>query len=282
MSKTVEEMLNEMNQTWERGKDGPVVPPDGEYKMQLVSAEIRPNKAGDKLLCFRQHTIVEGEYANVTVRDFISLTENQIFRLKQWIEQMQYEAPEDLADVPAVLDAIIAENPTYIAFLKSSGDFLNITDFEVVDDDEEESDDAEEVDEDSDEGEEEQSEDEESEETEEATEEATFEDQDHMELVTTATACGVELPDGISKKDAVKEMKGYDWDYNDFKDNPEGLAIIKKYGMDVVNEPAPPTPKKTASVTKTLVKKAVPAAPAKAVSKPAPVGIKKPSIIRKK
>lgn len=268
MAKSVEEMLTEMNDTWEKGKDGPVVPPDGEYMMQLVNAEIGPNKAGDKLRCVRTHTIIEGEYANTTVRDFISLNEGQIFRLKQWIEQMGYEAPDNLSDVPAVLEAIIAENPTYTANLKSSGDFLNVTDFEVIGTESEDGDGSEEMEEAEAGGEEEETVEEETTESEES--EGDYEDQEHMDLVTTAAACGVEIADGLSKEEVIAEMKGYDWDYNDFAENPEGLALIEKYGMDVVNKPAPT--KKALPLTK---KPAPAAVEAKKVGAPVkkPVGV---------
>lgn len=301
MGKSVEEMLAGMNETWEKGKDGPVVPPDGEYMMQLVSAEIRPNKAGDKLLCARQHTIIEGEYANTVVRDFISLNENQIFRLKQWIEQMGYEAPDDLSQVPAVLEAIIAENPTYTANLKSSGDFLNVTDFEVVGsggegDEEEVVQDAGEVKGEQPEGEGEA----EGEEAAPEGGEVVYEDQDHLDLYTVAAACGVTVPEGLTKDQLVAEMKGYDWDYNDFTENPEGLALIEKYKMDIVNKPAPAkkpvaavVAKKAPVITKVAPAHAKPATPAKtpvatsAVAKKpaavtAPVAKKTAPIIRKK
>lgn len=248
MAKSVEEMLGEMNKTWSRSKNGPVTPPDGEYMMQLVSAEIRPNKAGDKLICFRQHVIIEGEFANVVVRDFISLTENQIFRLNQWIGQMGYEAPDDLREAPAVLEAIIAENPTYTANLKSSGDFLNITDFEIVEsgtkaapepEPEEEAEEDEPVVEEPTEVSEEEDE-----------PESDYEDQDHVDLYGIAAACSVEVKDGLSKDKLLEAMGDYDWDFNDFKNNPDGLALVKKYGLDVINEP----------VATSSVKKAKPAA----------------------
>lgn len=284
MAKSVEQMLGEMEDAWQRGKEGPIVPPDGEYMMQLVSADIRPTKDGTKLICFRQHTIIEGEYANATVRDFVSLQENQMYRMNQWIEQMGYESPESPKDIPAILEAIIAENPTYTANLRSSGDFTNITDFEVVQT--EDGDEAEAV-EDGGESEEEVEE--------VAEEEGGYEDDEHAQLYGICAACGAEIVDGLDKAALIAEMKNFEWEYSDFVDDPDGLALMKKLSMDIIGAPAvkpalakkgpaaavKPAGAKTVAATTVGKKPGVVGRPA-AKPAPAPAAKGKPGLIRRK
>jgi hypothetical protein len=123
--------LTEFQNNWEAGKSSSPsdnrVPP-GQYRMQLQNAEVTESMTSGKLLIIREHIIIDGEFLGRVVRDFISLETDFGPRMTaQFIQQMGMEPPERIDALPDILAAITEAAPKYLARVKHSGDFLNVS-----------------------------------------------------------------------------------------------------------------------------------------------------------
>ena len=119
--------LKDMKKRWNEGKDKvPGVPP-GEYIFRLQKAELGESQTSGNLMVRREHLVVAGEYAGEVVRDNQQLeTDNGPFFVAKWVESMGYEPPEDIEDLPAILEEMTSDAPLCKGRVSHSGDFTNV------------------------------------------------------------------------------------------------------------------------------------------------------------
>lgn len=125
--------LKQMNKDWKEGKDAPPGAPDGTYAMQLQAVGIREAESSGNLYVNREHLITDGEHEGSVLYDMLSLaTERGPYFVARFIDQMGYEAPENIADLPETLEAIQNDAPCYMGTVKHNGDFINVRIGEVT------------------------------------------------------------------------------------------------------------------------------------------------------
>lgn len=140
----MKERLKAMQKAWEARGSSSATVPDGKYEMKLQDFSIDTAKSSGKLMITREHLITSGEFAGDVVRDRMSLeTEYSSFFVSQWIESMGCDPPEQIEDLPETIQSIVEDCLSYTATVKKSGDFVNVTNCQLIesyddDDDEEE------------------------------------------------------------------------------------------------------------------------------------------------
>jgi len=170
--------LKDMKKRWNEGKDKVPGVPQGEYIFRLQKAEVAESQTSGNLMVKREHLVVAGEYAGEVVRDNQQLeTDNGPFFVAKWVESMGYEPPEDIEDLPAILEEMTSDAPLCKGRVSHSGDFTNVRIEGAVD----ESDVDEELEEEYGEEEEEPEDDEEEEESDDEEEESDDEEEDDEE-----------------------------------------------------------------------------------------------------
>lgn len=118
--------LGAMQARWETGRKNPPGPPAGVYEMRLQAASLRESSSG-KLYVRREHYILDGEAAGEVAYDNLNFeTDNGMFFLGQWVDQMGFELPEDLADIEETIAAIVDASPTYIGKIIKRDGFTNV------------------------------------------------------------------------------------------------------------------------------------------------------------
>lgn len=132
MAKGFKGKLKKMKKLWDDGKDSPPGVPDGIYQMQLQACTLKESQNG-KLYIAREHLVLEGEFEGEVVRDMISLeTDQGPYYVAKFIDQMGYEVPEDVTDIPEVLETIENDASVYKASAKRSGEFTNVRIQEII------------------------------------------------------------------------------------------------------------------------------------------------------
>lgn len=115
--------LNAMQESWATGKNAPTGVPDGQYNLQLESAELKESQTSQKLMIHRKHVVLDGEHTGTTIHDYIVIEgEYGPRNLAEFIQQMGYEVPEQLEEVEGILSAIVNDAPTYTAQVKKAKD----------------------------------------------------------------------------------------------------------------------------------------------------------------
>lgn len=125
-----EDRLQQMQETWGGIASGEGMPgqvPEGIYRMQLQSAELKLSESSDKLMIHRENYILDGEHAGQVVHDYLNLeTERGPFFVGLWIEQMGFEIPENSKDIEATVEAIAQAAPIYTGQVKINNGFPNV------------------------------------------------------------------------------------------------------------------------------------------------------------
>ena len=125
-----EDRLKQMQETWDGIASGEGMPgqvPEGIYRMQLQSAELKVSESSDKLMIHRENYILDGEHAGQVVHDYLHLeTERGPFFVGLWIEQMGFEIPENAGDIEATVEAIAQTAPIYTGQVKINNGFPNV------------------------------------------------------------------------------------------------------------------------------------------------------------
>lgn len=134
--------LKGMQDVWEDGKDsGPGDVPEGTYTMQLQGLEIREAQSSGKLYINREHLIIDGEHEGEVIYDIMSLeTPRGPYFIAQFINKLGHEVPDNVSELPEVLESIVACAPIYNATVKKSGDFTNVRINDVLEESTEEPD----------------------------------------------------------------------------------------------------------------------------------------------
>lgn len=102
--------------------------PDGLYDAQLIGAEIGESKgAKARLQVDFSWRFMDGDLEKKVKHDYQGMnTEDGLFYLGRRIEELGYEAPDDLGDLPEVLKAIVKEKIAARIVLKTKGEFQNV------------------------------------------------------------------------------------------------------------------------------------------------------------
>jgi DNA-binding protein H-NS len=133
MGNGFENELASMNASWKTKKKEQPGLPEGIYTMRLVAASLQKSQSSGKLMIHREHLVIDGPMKGEPAHDYLHLeTDNGPYWVSQWVEQMGFQSPDDLNELPEVLDAITQSAPTYNAQVKISGDFRNIRIKEVL------------------------------------------------------------------------------------------------------------------------------------------------------
>lgn len=135
-----QKQLASMRKTWKASKKvydtmfaGAKVP-EGVYIAQVQKCALKESKSSGNLMIARQHLILEGEYKGTMLFDNMQLeTEYGPVFARRWIETVGYEAPEDIEELPELLEAIAGEGPVCKVVVKHSGDFVNVNVSEMLD-----------------------------------------------------------------------------------------------------------------------------------------------------
>jgi len=135
-----QKQLASMKKTWKSSKKvydtmfaGAKVP-EGVYIAQVQKCALKESKSSGNLMIARQHLILEGEYKGTMLFDNMQLeTEYGPVFARKWIETVGYETPEDIEELPELLEAIASEGPVCKVAVKHSGDFVNVNVSEMLD-----------------------------------------------------------------------------------------------------------------------------------------------------
>lgn len=134
-----EEALKHMQEEWamsqgqyEQQFGGEAVPP-GLYIAKLQSAKIKVSKSSGKLMVSREHLLTEGEHTGKVIYDQLMLsTAKNLVYVRQWIDMMGYECPEDVTTLEPTVQAISDEHAFVKITIVDDGDFRNVTVTEVL------------------------------------------------------------------------------------------------------------------------------------------------------
>ena len=128
MTSKFKNRLKAMQDGWENNREFEPNVPEGIYQMQLQSAELCESKSSGNLQIRRIHLVIDGEYANETVKDYLQMeTEKGPAFVAGWLEDMDYEVPEDIMKIEGILEKMTNASPTVQAEVTSSkGGFTNV------------------------------------------------------------------------------------------------------------------------------------------------------------
>lgn len=96
----------------------------GEYVARIANYEVKKSKSSDKWMVERKHTIIAGKYKGVTIRDYIGLESTNIqyvARVRNWLNVLGYEQPEEIADLWEIIEVISKEGQTVQIEVKDKG-----------------------------------------------------------------------------------------------------------------------------------------------------------------
>lgn len=109
---------------------------DGRYLARLIGADLGQSGSGRNQIDF-SWKFLDGDYTGKVKHDYQGIdNEDNLYYLAQRIEQLGYENPDDLGELPALLKAIVKEKPVCTIVLKSKGDFQNVYIRKLHDEDE--------------------------------------------------------------------------------------------------------------------------------------------------
>jgi hypothetical protein len=109
----------------------------GQYIARLQSAKVVESKSTGKLMVRREHVILQGEMEGMVVFDNLQLeTPMGLTFLRRWFDQMGYESPADSSEIEDTIAAINKDAATVKILVKHSGDFVNVSVIEVMEESE--------------------------------------------------------------------------------------------------------------------------------------------------
>jgi len=133
MSKEFKEALRNAREMYEDAKIYSSDVPEGQYKLQLLSASMAFAKTSGALMIKRQHQVLDGDHEGKHVFDNLVLT--HVFgwnNAQKWMELCGYEVPDDPEEVEDVITGINEENPIVIARVTKSGEDNSFTNVHVI------------------------------------------------------------------------------------------------------------------------------------------------------
>jgi hypothetical protein len=116
-----------MKDAWETADGGGSALPPATYLLRLQSAEVEESASSGNLQIHLEHLVVEGELAGEVQHEYLQIeTAQGPFYVKQWIEMMGFDVPDDPADLPDVVEAISEKAPTYTGQVIEKKGFTNV------------------------------------------------------------------------------------------------------------------------------------------------------------
>jgi hypothetical protein len=246
---SLKKKLKQFQDNWETSmEEGFGKFPKGTWKFQLQNAEIVESQSSGRLQIHREHLCIDGEPAGNVLHDYLQLqTEKGPRFVMQWVEQMGHEVPERMEDLEEVVEAIAEAAPIYMALVKHSGDFVNLSVTQLLagesekaededeDEDEEEPDTPEDEDDDDDDDEDSDDEDDDSDDDD--------EDETLEELKALAQACELDVDEDDDLETLLEKMKDFEIDESELM--PEEVELMKRVGLgDNLVKPKPKKSKK--------------------------------------
>ncbi len=141
MAKGYKQRLKSMQENWGDSQKefedmfGGAQLPKAEYSFKLIKLDIRES-GNNNLYIERQQVVMDGEFEDTNIKDALMLgsPKNMVF-VRRFVEQMGYDCPEELEELPDVLDAIVSEAPTYNGSLSYYNDRAQVRVIELLDGD---------------------------------------------------------------------------------------------------------------------------------------------------
>ena len=115
--------LKEMNERYETAKESTQGVPEGKYTLQIQSCEIKES-GSEKLYVLIEYLVMDGDYEGEVIRS-TQFFENDVGLriLCQWIEQLGFELPDDIADLEDIIEQIADAAPMINATVKPNDDY---------------------------------------------------------------------------------------------------------------------------------------------------------------
>ena len=139
-------ILSKAKKAWETSKEvaGAMVDkvPEGEYIMKLAKCQIAKAESSGNLMIKRQHIISEGDLKGAPVYDNLVFTNLDpekaalgMARVRKWLELLGVDCPNDLEELPALVDEISKTGYAVRARVQhqKDTDFINLRLLELVD-----------------------------------------------------------------------------------------------------------------------------------------------------
>jgi hypothetical protein len=133
MSNDFNERLEGMQEAWASGRDREPGAPAGTYKAQVQDLQLAVAQSSGNMMINREFLIIEGEQNGEVVYDRLMLeTERGPYYVGRFIDQMGYEKPDAVTEIPGVLAAIVEEAPVVMLNVRKNDDFTNARVLEVL------------------------------------------------------------------------------------------------------------------------------------------------------
>lgn len=100
---------------------------DGRYLVALTDADRGESKSSGRDQVMFEFTFLDGDYKGKTKRDYSGLDRAEaIPHLLRKIEQMGFDAPEEVDELEGILKKMVKERPKLRIILKTKGEFQNV------------------------------------------------------------------------------------------------------------------------------------------------------------
>ena len=128
--------LKNLNTTWKKSQETQAQMftdvEDGTYEADLVKAKIEKT-SNNNMRIARQHVIVGGDSDGCAINDGMNLESDVGMSFtREWLNKCGYEAPENLVDLPSILDNMVKDNIQCKITVSHSGDYVNVRVHEVL------------------------------------------------------------------------------------------------------------------------------------------------------
>ena len=131
---------NDAQQSWEisQGMDefGHIEGLEGMFLAKLIKASLKKSKKGNWMVV-REHVITEGDFSNAIISDFLVANDvTKLFaKIRSWIVSLGYEPPENLKELPSMLEQLQEASPILKIEVTVNDGFSSVEVLEVFDDD---------------------------------------------------------------------------------------------------------------------------------------------------
>lgn len=131
-----EEKLKQMQESWNQSEETAEEMfsdiPEGVYVGVLQSAAVDESSNGN-LMIKREHLITQGNFEGRVVYDNLMLkNETTIAFVRRWLNTMGFECPEDIAEIPEILEELVIYDDLLQFKVSRSDDFTNVNVLEVI------------------------------------------------------------------------------------------------------------------------------------------------------
>ena len=119
--------LGQLKESWGAADEGFSQIKPGLYLMQLQSAAVEESASSGRMQIHREHLVREGEMEGEVIHDYMQIeTELGPRFVKQWINMMGFDVPDDPTELEEVVAAISDAAPIYRAKVTEKDGFTNV------------------------------------------------------------------------------------------------------------------------------------------------------------